>query len=108
VVSVSFDIMVFEASTCTPKYRGSFKSQNIDTGIFSFPKSWHVNVSESTSYTWKEWLAAEDYLLETIPTFLPLEFAEHALIMPINPFESSNLLELPTCLISLPTWNTLM
>ena len=48
---------------------------------------------------WKEWFAAEDYLLETIPIFFPFEFAEQARIMPTNPFESSNLLEFPICLI---------
>ena len=52
---------------------------------------------------WNEWFADEDYLFETIPIFLPLAFAEQALIIPINPFESSNLLEFPICLISAPT-----
>ena len=37
---------------------------------------------------WKEWLAAADYLFDTIPIFLPFEFEEQALIYPINPFES--------------------
>ena len=52
-------------------------------------------------------MAAIFSLLETIDIFFPLAFAEQALICPINPFESSNLLEFPTCFIYVPTENSL-
>lgn len=48
---------------------------------------------------WNEWLADEDYLFETIPIFFPFALAEQALMIPIKPLESSNLLEFPICLI---------
>jgi hypothetical protein len=39
------------------------------------------------------------YLFEIIPIFLPVIFIEQLLIFPMSPLESSNLRELPTCLI---------
>jgi hypothetical protein len=47
-------------------------------------------------------------LLEITPIFFPLALIAQLLIFPINPFESSNLLDAPTCFTSEERVNTLI